>query len=249
METRPKSKAAPISQTLATSTKPAPKLIGATSDKKKVVIKGSIRESLLGQGGKRKAAAMDNQHIPSRIRFTRSTLKPLPKDDATIVQSESPAAAEASASAASSTSGNPLPAVGSGPGTEIPSEEEINPGPGHDREPAQADVMDTRKHQLQEFQRAAFQRRFDLKKRALQLQQEKQNAATTASASDQPSVPSSLYMKGISCTALYNRWTGPLLMNALLWVTFFGTYPCSGCEPSRWSTPYCWNRGLLQTLG
>ena len=37
-------------------------------------------------------------------------------------------------------------------------------------------------------------------------------------------------------------------MNALLWVTFFGTYPCSGCEPSRWSTPYCWNRGLLQTL-
>ena len=41
--------------------------------------------------------------------------------------------------------------------------------------------MDTRKHQLLEFQRAAFQRRFDLKKRALQLQQEKQNAATTAS--------------------------------------------------------------------
>ena len=139
METRPKSKAAPISQTLATSTKPAPKLIGATSDKKKVVIKGSIRESLLGQGGKRKAAAMDNQHIPSRIRFTRSTLKPLPKDDATIVQSESPAAAEASASAASSTSGGPPLTVDSGCGTATTPMDAVHPRPSADGDSTQED--------------------------------------------------------------------------------------------------------------
>ena len=128
---RPKSKVKPGHLAEATSS--------GSVLRKKTVIKGSLRESILGQGGKRAASALDYQHIPSRIHFPRSALKPLPKDDPADDQNVSSTAAEASVSAASSTSGGPPLTVDSGCGTATTPMDAVHPRPSADGDSTQED--------------------------------------------------------------------------------------------------------------